>query len=381
MRITVNAEPMTGLLTGINRYLRNLYQAILSEQTLETHFLLPELSQLTLPAAGDSHLWQKKTARIRKIPDALLCALRSGRWLYYENRLRAQLRRLQPALHHETAFTPAAIDHLVPQVFTLHDLSLRHWRSMHPRERIWYADIFFARRLQEADHIITPSQFIRQELNQSFKIPLARITAIAEAADPIFRVLPEPEVQAVLNRLQLPAEYLLFVGSLEPRKNIVTLIQALSQVRSDIPLVLTGWSGWGAKPWLKSLQEYRLSHRVLTTGHVSDDDLVALYNGATIMIYPSLYEGFGLPVIEAMACGCPVITSDRASLPEVAGSAATLLAEPTSADELSFAIDKLLDDSSLRQKFSAQGLVQAASFSWAQTARETISVFRDVAGV
>lgn len=381
MQITVNALPMVGLLTGISRYLCNLYSALQQEPDVEINFLLRGHAFRFLPPAVDSRHWQKNTSLVRRLPDAAILALRVGRWQIYERRLRRHLQRIQPALHHETAFTPAAIHRLVPQVFTLHDLSLRHWRQAHPRERVWFADIYLERRLREAEFIITPSDFIRCELQQTFSLPGAIVKTIPEAADPIFRRISQDLVGPVLQRLRLPQNYLLFVGSQEPRKNIDTLIEALTLTDSDIPLVLCGWSGWGAKVWQENLQARGLAQRVFCTGHIPDDDLVALYNGASMMIYPSLYEGFGLPVLEAMACGCPVITSSCASLPEVAGPAAILLQQATDAEELAAQINRLLDDSDLAACCRQRGLARAALFSWTRVARETLAFFHEAANL
>ena len=378
MHILVNAIPMAGLLTGINRYLRNLYQALSMLPEVSISYMTKNKMQKVMPEVANSKIWQQNTNRLRRLPDLMILGGRSFNWLRHEHRVRHQLRMDSYNIYHETAFTPAAINGLVPQVFTLHDLSLLHWRDMHPRERIWFADIFMHRRLKEADHIITPSEYIRRELNETMKIPITRITAIPEAADHCFRIIPASQVEATLKRRQLPTNYILFVGSLEPRKNIDTLISALALTNSDIPLVLTGWSGWGEKKWLAEINRLNLAGRVFNTGHVSDAELVALYNGAAAVVYPSLYEGFGLPIIEAMACGAAVITSNRASMPEVAGDGAILLNNPLDPEELADAIDTLVQQNTRRDELKRRGRLQAASFSWQRTARATLALFQQL---
>ncbi|MDZ7664841.1 MAG: glycosyltransferase family 1 protein [Desulfotignum sp.] len=175
----------------------------------------------------------------------------------------------------------------------------------------------------------------------------------------------------------LPHDYLLFVSSLEPRKNISLLIDALAAAKTDIPLVLVGWHGWGEKAWLEKMDTLLQKNRIILTGHVPDQDLKAVYTGAAALVYPSLYEGFGLPLLEAMACGCPVICSNTASMPEVVKDAA-LLIDPSSSDSLAHAIDTMVHDTRVRTALIQKGFVRAGQFTWEKTARQTIDIFKRV---
>ncbi len=204
------------------------------------------------------------------------------------------------------------------------------------------------------------------------------VSAVPLAPDPLFAPCAQALVAKTKKQYKLPGDFLLFVGSLEPRKNIDVLVEALLQLPADIPLVLTGWNGWGEKQWHDKIATTRLKNRVYVLGHVPDHDLSALYSGAAALVYPSLYEGFGLPIVEAMACGCPVICSNAASMPEVAGDAAMLI-DPARADDLAGAITTVLEDDQIRQTLIRKGLARAASFSWAETARQTMTVFERVA--
>jgi len=170
----------------------------------------------------------------------------------------------------------------------------------------------------------------------------------------------------------------LFVGTLEPRKNLSLLIRALSMIKTKIPLVMVGWRGWGRSEWLEEIRAHGLAERVFLAGYVDEATLVSLYSGASVFVYPSLYEGFGLPILEAMACGCPVICSNVSSLPEVAGDAA-LLIDPQSPEELSHALDKVLTDSELRKQMVVRGLKRVRRFTWQETAARTLDVFARVA--
>jgi len=167
------------------------------------------------------------------------------------------------------------------------------------------------------------------------------------------------------------------VGSLEPRKNLSLLIKALGMVKTTIPLIMAGWEGWGDKPWMAEIERQGLQQRVFVTGYVDDEDLARLYSGARALVYPSLYEGFGLPLLEAMACGCPVICSNAASLPEVAGNAAVLF-HPNDYKALAKGIDRLIEDSEFRNDLIRKGFGRSAQFNWRQSAQKTVDVFRKV---
>ena len=167
----------------------------------------------------------------------------------------------------------------------------------------------------------------------------------------------------MIKELGLPKDFLLFVGTLEPRKNLSLFVKALAVCEHDIPIVLVGWNGWGNDEWLKTAETKGLRKRIFTTGYVDEETLACLYSSALALVFPSLYEGFGLPVLEAMACGCPVICSNAASLPEVAGGAA-LLIDPFQVEDLALAMDKVVSDCTLREDLIRKGLLRSAQFSW-----------------
>ncbi len=228
-----------------------------------------------------------------------------------------------------------------------------------------------------ATHILTLSEYIRKEICEILRWPENRVTAVPLAPAEVFRPRPSEHVAAACRALGLPEDYLLFVGSLEPRKNIGLVIEALERCRFDIPLVLVGWEAWGEKRWLEAARSKGLEKRIFIVGYVDDETLARLYSGATALVYPSLYEGFGLPILEAMACGCPVICSNVSSMPEVAGDAARLI-DPFDAEDLAAAIDEVIDSSAYRAHLFQKGLRRAAAFSWTRTARKTLAVFRKV---
>lgn len=378
MKILVDSIPMTGLLTGIARYLRNLYAAMDKLNEAEFFYFDGKQSVDSMPPLAESEKWQQTTNTVRRLPDQVLFGIRGARWLKYEHNLNRVCRRKTFDLYHETAFTPAKFSR-IPTVFSIYDLSLRRYRETHPRERVWMFEYFIKTRLKYASHILTISEFIREEIISEFNIPSSMVTAVPLAADPLFSICSPTDQKLVRVKYHLPQSYLLFVSSLEPRKNIDLLITALEKADTDIPLVLVGWQGWGEKHWLTKIKKINVKNRVLLIGHIPDEDLKAIYNGAQALVYPSLYEGFGLPILEAMACGCPVICSGVASMPEVAGKAAFLI-DPGKSDDLVQAIETLVHDSGFRNHLVREGFKQAAGFTWDKTARQTLDLFKMVVG-
>ena len=232
-----------------------------------------------------------------------------------------------------------------------------------PRTGVLFFNRFFDSRFKEADHIIVPSRFVRDELCEYVGSEGGNVTVIHEGVDPRFRrVSPETvgggqgAVTAFLPNM------VFFVGTLEPRKNLSTLLKGISRAKADLPLVVVGWSGWGDPAFQAELDRLSLRDRVFFPGYVDDADLIALYGGASVFFYPSLYEGFGLPLLEAMACEVPVLCSSAASLPEVAGDAA-LLVGAMDADAWAEGIDRLVFDSALGRDLVAKGKERIGHFT------------------
>jgi len=382
---------MTGLLTGIARYLRNLYGTMELMDQVDISYFQGGSVLNSMPALAGSVQRQRYAKAVRTLPDPVIFGLRAAHWLKYEhelNRICSTKRKKSPFgkketslfdLYHETAFTPAKLLQ-IPTLFSIYDLSLRRYRETQPRERVWFFEYFIRTRLKYAGHILTISEFIRQEIIEEFNVSPSMVTSVPLAPDPLFGPCSVEGVEKILLKYDLPKSYLLFVSSLEPRKNIDLLIEALEKTAvTDISLVLVGWQGWGEKNWLEKINGKEFRGRIHLVGHVPDDDLKAIYNGATALVYPSLYEGFGLPIVEAMACGCPVICSNAASMPEVAGDAAILI-DPQRSDELAHAIDTLVHGTDLRNSLVAKGFKQALTFTWDDTARKTLEVYNKMLG-
>jgi len=376
MNILVNAIPLSEITTGIQRYARCLYTELQSLPNVSISYLGRFGCGPEMPPQAQPDQWSKRMSLIRQLPDSVIVGLRVLDRMHYERRLRSTCRAGAFDVFHETAhFPPVTLG--VPVVYTFHDLSLMKHREKHPRERVWFSDLFFARRLPHAAHIITVSHFIRNELIEELNVPPDMVTAIPLAQGVVHHQRPRDDITAMLDRRGWPREYILFVGTLEPRKNLALLIKALSMTKTDIPLLLAGWAGWGDKPWLDEIGRLGLRNRVVLTGYADDETLACLYNGASALVYPSLYEGFGLPVLEAMACGCPVLCSNCSSLPEVAGDAAMLI-DPHDPAALADSLDTVLHDSTLRQHLIEAGLQRSSMFSWNTTALKTLEIFKRV---
>ena len=272
----------------------------------------------------------------------------------------------------------------LPTVLTIHDLNVLRFPELF---RPWfrhYARVVLPRAARAADAIITVSHASKADVVDGLGIPEERVTVVPNGVDPAFAPLaPDGErAHEVRRRYGLQDNFVLTVGSVEPRKNLPRLLEAVSQLRTrsdtaDVVLVHAGPEGWLANGVSRTVQAHGLSDAVRFLGYVPKRDLAALYGLARLTAYPSLYEGFGLPVAEAMACGCPVVTSNVSSLPEVAGDAG-LLVDPGSVEEIAAGIAALWTDAARRRELAARGRAQARRFTWDRTARETAAVYEAV---
>jgi glycosyltransferase involved in cell wall biosynthesis len=267
---------------------------------------------------------------------------------------------------------------------TVHDIAFFLFPQYHPLKRKMLFRRLFSPSMHKADHVIADSQNTKQDLIKHFHVSPEKITVIYLAAEDIFRPVEIEDAQTVISKYGLEyGQFLLYVGTIEPRKNLMRLLKAYNVFRTegsnDVPLVLAGASGWLNDGLFRAIQDSAWSKDIRVLGYLSKADLPALYSGALAFIYPSLYEGFGLPPLEAMACGAPVITSNNSSLPEVVGDAA-ILVNPLSAEEIAEAVLRLAGDPSLREKMREKGLQRARSFSWEVSARKTIEVYEKTLG-
>lgn len=286
-----------------------------------------------------------------------------------------------------------ATEHLLPvlrrarSVFTLHDAAYLLYPEYHlPQNRI-FLRLMMPRFLRRADMVITVSEATRRDAARFYRLPAGKLRVIPEGVEPHFRPVTDPAALAeVSRRYGLPARYILTVGTLEPRKNLVTLLEAYAALREagrtpGVGLVLAGGKGWLFEETLARLRALGLDAdpAVVLTGYVPEADLPAILGGAEVFAFPSVFEGFGLPPLEAMACGVPVICSNASSLPEVVGQAGLLL-PPQDVSAWVGALEQVLVTPARQAELRAAGLARAALFTWEAAAEQTLAVYRQVLG-
>jgi alpha-1,3-rhamnosyl/mannosyltransferase len=377
MRIAIDGHPLIPPRAGIGQYTYHLIRALARLEPAHQYIVMyPRLT---------------RTLRTREVPvfaEKCVRVVSEGRLRFLVFRARRKLRRklgLTPAV--ERSLGPYDVYHATNYVFThsvkrarrvvtIHDMTLMLFPEWHPRARVSSMASEIARSLEIADHVLADSASTRDDIVKHFSIRPERISVVPLAAAQSFKPLPATEVQQVLSDWGLvPDAYLLFMGTIEPRKNLLRLLQAAELAGNRAgPLVLAGADGWRSDEVALRIQSLRRAGRLTYLGYVPDEARPALINGARGFVYPSLYEGFGLPVLEAMACGVPVLASNVSSLPEVVGDAG-LMVDPADVDSIAQGMVRLWEDETLRRELSARGLRQAAGFSWEKTARQTLKAY------
>jgi glycosyltransferase involved in cell wall biosynthesis len=354
VHIAIDAHSVGTGLAGNETYAANLVEA-LAEVDRENSYTV----YVTRPEAERRFAGRWPNVRVQKtLPHAPLVRVPFT--------LSAELRRRPVDLLHVQYTAPPFAP--CPVVATIHDLSFEHLPETFKRRSWMQLRLTVRRTARRAAHVIDPE----------------RVTAIPLAASPRFRpVEDDEEIGRVRSLYRIGGEYVLAVGSIQPRKNLARLVRAYALLRrergrSNLPqLVLVGKRAWLYGETLRAIEEEGAGDSVILTGYVSEADLPALYTGALCFAYPSYFEGFGLPPLEAMSCGAPVLAGARTSLPEVVGDAG-LLADPFDEGALARALARLIDDDALRAELRARGLRRARSFDWRDTARMTLQVYRRV---
>jgi glycosyltransferase involved in cell wall biosynthesis len=288
-----------------------------------------------------------------------------------------------PDVLHSTAFTAPRLRR-ARLVVSVHDLSVVTHPQFHMEDNRTFCLRHLALAARHAARILVPTQATRRDLQAAYRIADDRIAVIPYAAATELVPMSDSDSRAQLDAHGIEPPFVLFVGSFEPRKNVDALVRAMAEVVRDsrvnnVQLVLAGPAGWLNQPTHRLIDELGLRARMRLTGYVSNATLRALYSRAAVFAYPSFLEGFGLPVLEAMACGTPVVTSNTPALTEVVGTAA-LQVDPHDVGGLRDAIQAVLIHDELRARLRAQSLQRAGQFSWEETARQTLAVYRQVGG-
>lgn len=372
MRIAFDGTTLTPGRTGVGYYTENLLQhlareversgdeiVVISNQPIETAAPLPSHVQVY-----ERHRFPLRIAWMQTLAARALDDVRAD------------------VAH----FTNGMLPRRVPcaSVVTIHDMSLRLYPRCHPVRRRLINRPLLAVAARRADVIVTVSHSARRDLLRLQRLAPERVTVVHEAAGPSFVPIADPaRLREVRARYGLPERFVLYVGAIEPRKNLPRVMEAFSAARAaGIPheLVCAGPYGWSSRDLSTRIARLGLARAVHFIGYVPSEDLPVLYNLSELFVFPSLYEGFGLPVVEAMACGTPVVTSRTSSLGEIANGAA-LTIDPEDTAALADALERLARSASLRAELTARGLERSRAFSWQHAARQMLALYARAAGV
>ena len=366
MRIGLDGIPLASAKTGIGHYTLELARALAQIDHDDEFELISPFAFNSSSLDHDLPVNLKKVeARRRKFWWAV------GLPLY--------MRRSATSLFHGTNYEIPLFSKC-PTILSIHDLSQLLYPETHLAQSVRRARYRLPLMARAATKIITATEHVKREVVEHLKIDGEKIAVTPYAPRPVFRPLSRSEAEETRTRLGIEENFILFVGTIEPRKNLVTLLRAFAEVlrSTDLrpQLVIAGQKGWLTGETMSYIESEGLGERVKLTGYITDEDLRALYSCCAVCVYPSLYEGFGLPPLEAMACGAPVIASNVPSLSEAVGQAAYLVS-PTDVQGLAGAIVKLLRDEAQRSHFSRAGLNHASQFTWERTARLTLEIYRE----
>jgi glycosyltransferase involved in cell wall biosynthesis len=369
MRIGIDGLPLTAPLAGIGHYTLELARHLsLGWPEDEIDIISPKPFHPSVLDQPHETQLRLTTSKVNPI---------TGRWWSFG--LPRYLRRSLPHVFHGTNFE-IPFRSVCPTVVTIHDLSLLLYPQTHQRRRVWRARHRLPLMARRANMIITVSEAVQSEINKHLKIPLEKIAVVHSAARQLFTPMEKQKAEEIRKRLNVRENFLLYVGTIEPRKNLSLLVRAFEESllgkERGMQLVLAGKKGWLVDELYTSLQESPTGKHVHFTGHLDDDELCALYSSCKLFVYPSLYEGFGLPPLEAMACGAPVLASRIPSISEVVESAAQLVS-PNSSREFAEAMRDLTGNDAKREQLIAAGFQRVAEFSWVRTAEQTRAVYAE----
>jgi glycosyltransferase involved in cell wall biosynthesis len=377
LRIALSTSSLIRPLTGIGQYTLHVARALNAEADLDMQYFY-------------GYEWSDR-AEPREIPHLAILKKWFKRLLpkpyevsraIQQSRFNTGVHARRPQLYHEPNFLPFNFDG--PTVLTVHDLSYLRYPETHPDLRVRIMSKLLPPAIEKASHLLADSEFTRQEVMREFSVAADRISTTLLGVSAQFVPRDQRSCEAVLQRHGLRyGGFVLTVGTLEPRKNLLQVIRAYvglpPRLARQYPLVIVGGKGWKSEGTDSELNALLADGRARHLGYLPAAELPIIYSAARIFVYPSLYEGFGLPAAEAMASGVPVIVSDRASLPEVVGDAGITVA-PDDIDGMREALLELSEDDVERRRRATMGIEQAGNFSWARCGRQTAAVYRRVLG-
>lgn len=375
MKIGIDISLTIGEKAGAGYYASNLVDALAKIDSKNQYILYPffyyiyhpDFKSVQKPLVNNFHI--KFERMPKRIIDFIWTSGIPKKWILGK----------VDVLHSTTFCAPK--DHYGKLIVTIYDLSFLTHPQCHVEANRRHCLQGTIDSINYADTIIAISHHGKNELLKYFDINEDKIKVVHLAAKDIFKPANDEAKEEVLGKYDISEEYIFNLGTLEPRKNIKTLIEAYARLPAIVKrknrLIIGGGRGWLNSEIDKLVKSLNIQQYIKFIGYVKEEDLPALYSAAKLFVYPSLYEGFGLPVLEAMACGTPVITSNSSSLPEIAGDAA-ILVEPADTKQLTDYMLLLINDEKLRHQMSLKGMEQAKKFSWEKTARETLDIYEKI---
>jgi glycosyltransferase involved in cell wall biosynthesis len=376
MHVAINAHLLAHTTTfrraGVSNYVEALL-AHLGQVDRESRYTV-----YTTRGMGAAALGLPPNFRVRP---SLLPTINPRVRIPWEQLLAPALLRLEGADVYHGVLNVVPLACPTPSVVTIHDLSAFLFPQTFRRVNRAYTRWAIRVACRRAARILAVSEFTRQEIVRWLRVPPERVVVTHDAADARFQPPDAHELAAFRQRHGLPERFVLFLGTIEPRKNLPLLLDAYAMIagRIDAPLLIAGSRGWLYEPVLARAESLGLGDRLRFVGYVDQQEQPLWYAAATVFAFPSLYEGFGMPPLEAMACGTPVVVSSSSSLPEVVGDAG-LVVSPSDPEELAEALHRVVTDGALREELRARGLARARRFSWREAAERTVAVYREAAG-
>lgn len=388
MKIGIDITPAINQTAGIGRYTRQLVTNLLEIDNRNQYLLYSLFGNLKERTSRRGHPFSEEVSPYQKARNYQLKLynyrpqLLKSYFLFLKSIGKSpDFLTKEADIIHSTDFVLPASEKR-PSVLTIHDVIFLKYPQFYTWRNRNYMKSVANFSIKRANAVITYSNATKNDLIDRLGVNEDKIIVIPLAVDERFMQAKDDQIEEIRRKYKIPQTYILTLSTLEPRKNIRRLFEAFAKLKKDKSiehkLVIAGQKGWGNKDFFSKLVELGINDDVIITGFIEEEDLPAIYSGASIFVYPSLYEGFGLPPLEAMACGTPVICSNTSSLPEVVGDAAWQV-DPTDTEDIAKAMAKIIEDKSLALDLRTKGLKQAKKFDWKTTAEKTLQVYNQLA--